>query len=74
MLTDRDERALVAAAENRISEPLRRGAAAVSVRNALAGLARLVRLARRTRLTRGSAQERESMACQPTPTTTPLPH
>ncbi|MEU3406163.1 hypothetical protein ABZ766_19795 [Streptomyces sp. NPDC006670] len=34
--TDRDERALLAAAENRISEPLRIGAALASVRRLLA--------------------------------------
>lgn len=56
MLTDRDERALLAAAENRISEPLRMGAALASVRRSL------------TRRPRVSVQERESVACQPIPT------
>ncbi|MFE6837084.1 hypothetical protein ACFVFI_19905 [Streptomyces sp. NPDC057705] len=56
MLTDRDERALLAAAENRISRPLRVGALLASVRRTLA------------RRSRDSVQERESVACQPTPT------
>lgn len=60
MLTDRDERALLAAAENRIAEPLRIGAALAAVRRSLT---------RRTRARRtgGSPQERESVACHPTP-------
>lgn len=56
MLTDRDERALLAAAENRISEPLRMGAALAAVRRSL------------TRRTGVAVQERESVACQPIPT------
>ncbi|WP_420079137.1 hypothetical protein ACN6AT_08630 [Streptomyces sp. JL4002] len=56
MLTDRDERALVAAAESRISRPLRIGAALAAVRRSLA------------RGTRRAGQERESGACQPTRT------
>ncbi|MBT2407014.1 MULTISPECIES: hypothetical protein [unclassified Streptomyces] len=62
-LTDRDERALVAATENRISEPLRIGAALAAVRRTLA------------RRPARSAQGRESVACQPTHTrqTTPPP-
>ncbi|MEV7524159.1 hypothetical protein [Streptomyces sp. NPDC091371] len=61
MLTDRDERALLAAAQNRISEPLRIGAALASVLAAL------------TRRPRASGHERESVACQPTPTQLPTP-
>ncbi|WP_326587146.1 hypothetical protein [Streptomyces sp. NBC_01294] len=55
MLTDRDERALLSATENRISRPLRIGAALASVRRTLG------------RHSRDRAQERESVACQPTP-------
>ncbi|MFD3330230.1 hypothetical protein [Streptomyces sp. NPDC058701] len=66
MLTDRDERALLTAGENRISEPLRIGAALAAVRRVLAGA--------RTRTgpagapARGDAppQERESVPCHPT--------
>ncbi|MCX4696136.1 hypothetical protein [Streptomyces sp. NBC_01408] len=58
MLTDRDERALLSAAEDRIAEPLRIGAALASVRRALWA---------RSRWSRGSAEERESVACRPTP-------
>lgn len=63
MLTDRDERALLAAAESRISEPLRMGAALAAVRRSL------------TRRARVAVQERESVACQPipTPVLTPVP-
>ncbi|MEU6310874.1 hypothetical protein [Streptomyces sp. NPDC047014] len=57
MLTDRDERALLAAAEDRVSPPLGIGAALASVRHALA---------RRTReRTQEPGRERESVACQP---------
>ncbi|WP_327417383.1 hypothetical protein [Streptomyces sp. NBC_01233] len=56
MLTDRDERALLAAAENRISRPVRVGAVLDSVRRTLA------------RRSRDGVQERESVTCQPTPT------
>ncbi|WP_328928520.1 hypothetical protein OG429_30880 [Streptomyces sp. NBC_00190] len=63
MLTDRDERALLAAAENRISEPLRIGAALAAVRGALT----------RGRRPVAPAQERESVACHPTPTTLTTP-
>ncbi|MFJ9940438.1 hypothetical protein [Streptomyces erythrochromogenes] len=56
MLTDRDERALLAAAENRISRPLRIGAALASVRRALA------------RRSQERMQGRESVACHPTRT------
>ncbi|MEW2588088.1 hypothetical protein [Streptomyces virginiae] len=56
MLTDRDERALLAAAENRIARPLRIGAALASVRRTLA------------RRPQGRTQERESGACHPTRT------
>ncbi|OKI39918.1 hypothetical protein A6A28_05415 [Streptomyces sp. CB03578] len=62
MLTDREERALLAAAENRIREPLRFGAAAAaakaSVRRALAAL----RPARRP--VAAPADARESVTCQ----------
>ncbi|MEW2135222.1 hypothetical protein AB0892_01210 [Streptomyces sp. NPDC005409] len=62
MLTDRDERALASAAENRISRPLRIGAALASVRRTLA------------RRSPQGVQERESVACQPQTTpTTPSP-
>ncbi|OEJ34379.1 hypothetical protein BGK67_26290 [Streptomyces subrutilus] len=53
MLTDRDERALLAAAENRMAEPLRIGAALAAVRRSLG------------RRSAASARERESVACQP---------
>ncbi|MFD5509292.1 hypothetical protein ACFWIB_16145 [Streptomyces sp. NPDC127051] len=53
-LTDRAERALVAAAEHRISEPLRLGPALAAVR-------RLLRRRPRT-----DPQERESLTWQPT--------
>lgn len=53
MFSDRDERALQAAAENRVCEPLRIGAALASVRDAL------------TRRPRPLGQERESVTCQP---------
>ncbi|GAA2637570.1 MULTISPECIES: hypothetical protein [Streptomyces] len=56
MLTDRDERALLAAAENRIARPLRIGAALAAVRRTLAG-----RSPDRT-------QGRESVPCHPTRT------
>lgn len=53
MLTDRDERALLAAAENRIARPLRIGAALAAVLRTL------------ERRPRDRAQQRESVACQP---------
>ncbi|WP_158709919.1 hypothetical protein [Streptomyces katrae] len=55
-LTDRDERALAAAVENRISEPLRLGPALASVRRLL------------TRRPRTGPQGRESLTCRPTQT------
>ncbi|MEU3726906.1 hypothetical protein [Streptomyces sp. NPDC031705] len=63
VFTDRDERALLAAAENRICEPLRFGAALASVRRLLTGLPPV----------RGK-RRRESLSCQqsntsPNPTT-----
>ncbi len=61
MLTDRDERALLAATENRISRPLRIGAVVTSVRRTLEQRSR-------DRRSRDRVQERESVACQPTPT------
>ncbi|MFF3019475.1 hypothetical protein [Streptomyces sp. NPDC057939] len=57
-LTDRDERALAAAAENRISEPLRIGAALAAVRRALA------------RRSPRAGKGRESVPCQQ-PNTSP---
>ncbi|MFE2285387.1 hypothetical protein ACFXDJ_14575 [Streptomyces sp. NPDC059443] len=65
MLTDRDERALLAAAENRIAEPVRVGAVLAAVR----------RLVRRERIEPRELRERESVTCHATPahTTTPLP-
>ncbi|MFD3694592.1 hypothetical protein ACFWUZ_00250 [Streptomyces sp. NPDC058646] len=55
MLTDRDERALLAAAENRVCAPLRIGPALAAVRRNLFPW------------TRGPLKERESVACRPTP-------
>ncbi|MEV6581833.1 hypothetical protein AB0M92_27135 [Streptomyces sp. NPDC051582] len=55
-LTDRDERALAAAAENRISEPLRLGPALAAVRRLL------------ERRPRTARQERESLTCLPSRT------
>ncbi|MER6448587.1 hypothetical protein [Streptomyces venezuelae] len=60
MLTDRDERARLAAAENRIARPLR-------IRDGLASVRRI--LGRRSQ---DRAQERESVACQPTTPHTPV--
>ncbi|MEU6865671.1 hypothetical protein ABZ924_20820 [Streptomyces sp. NPDC046876] len=61
LLTDRDERALAAAAENRICEPLRLGAAPAAVRRALRRI-----LVRRPP---APAEARESLSCQPTHST-----
>lgn len=61
VLTDRDERALLAAAEHRISEPLRIGAALASVRRLLA---------RRSPVRR---KARESLACRQPNTPAPRP-
>ncbi|MFJ8162796.1 hypothetical protein ACIRBY_17985 [Streptomyces sp. NPDC096136] len=61
VLTDRDERALLAAAEHRISAPLRIGAALASVR---------LLLARRPPVRR---KARESPACQQPNTPAPRP-
>ncbi|MFE5538071.1 hypothetical protein [Streptomyces sp. NPDC056492] len=52
-LTDRDERALAAAAENRISEPLRLAPALAAVRRLL------------ERRPRAARQGRESLTCHP---------
>ncbi|GLV86485.1 hypothetical protein Slala03_61740 [Streptomyces lavendulae subsp. lavendulae] len=52
VLTDRDERALLLRAENRISRPLRIGAALAAVGAFLA------------RRPRGAEEERESLPCQ----------
>ncbi|KPI01118.1 hypothetical protein OV450_4879 [Actinobacteria bacterium OV450] len=60
-LTDRAERALAAAAEQRISEPLRLGAGLAAVRRLL------------TRRPRPAAQERESLSCHPTRHQPPSP-
>lgn len=54
MLTDRDERALLAATENRIARPLRIGTATAFVRRTLA------------RWSPARTQGRESVACHPT--------
>ncbi|MER7825608.1 hypothetical protein ABTX85_23960 [Streptomyces sp. NPDC096097] len=56
MLTDRDERALLSAAENRIARPLRIAAAPAALRRALGWRPR------------ARTQERESVACHPTRT------
>ncbi|GGZ55936.1 hypothetical protein GCM10010371_14290 [Streptomyces subrutilus] len=70
MLTDRDERALLASAENRIAAPLRVGVALAAVRRAL------------TRLRPAGGEARESVSChpsnppapaRPTPRATPRP-
>ncbi|RSS32699.1 hypothetical protein EF912_37925 [Streptomyces sp. WAC07061] len=53
VFTDRDERALVAAAEDRVCEPLRIGVALASARRLLAGLPPV----------RGKGR-RESLTCQ----------
>ncbi|MFE3993597.1 hypothetical protein ACFXPW_18220 [Streptomyces goshikiensis] len=77
MLTDREERALLAAVENRIREPLRFGAAAAAaaaataaVRRALAALRPFRSPSRRP--VAASADARESVTCQQ-PTHPPLP-
>ncbi|MFJ9076103.1 hypothetical protein ACIRO3_12720 [Streptomyces sp. NPDC102278] len=59
MQTDRDERARVSAAEQRISEPLNLSAVADAVRWILA------------RRPRGRVQERESLSCLTTRPTAP---
>ncbi|UQX03729.1 hypothetical protein [Streptomyces sp. RerS4] len=67
-LTDRDERALVAAAEHRICEPLRVGAALAVVGRLLSRrLGRPGRPGRpgRSGRSEGGAQGRESLTCQP---------
>ncbi|MFJ6719044.1 MULTISPECIES: hypothetical protein [unclassified Streptomyces] len=68
-LTDRDERALVAAAERRISEPLRFGAAV----DALRALGRFARRGFTAGRPRGHAQGRESLSWQTNPLTPPGP-
>ncbi|WP_327279360.1 hypothetical protein [Streptomyces sp. NBC_01205] len=60
-LTDREERALAAAAEHRICEPLRLGAGLAAVRRLLA------------RRARAAPQGRESLSCQPTRPQPPSP-
>lgn len=59
VLTDRDERALLLRAENRISRPLRIGAALAAVGALLA------------RRPRGGGEERESLPCQQKQSRTP---
>ncbi|MFB8394764.1 hypothetical protein [Streptomyces yangpuensis] len=63
MLTDRDERALLAAAENQVSRPLRIGAALASVRRAF-----VRRVCAPRPRDQDRARERESVACHPTRT------
>ncbi|WP_411104364.1 hypothetical protein [Streptomyces sp. cmx-4-9] len=58
MLTDRDERLLLAAAEKRVCAPLRVGAALTRLRRALA---------HRGRSSARRREERESVACPPEP-------
>lgn len=60
-LTDREERALASAVENRISAPLRLGAALAAVRRLLA------------RRAPAAAQGRESLPCLPTQPPGPRP-
>ncbi|MEU5808430.1 hypothetical protein [Streptomyces sp. NPDC047718] len=67
VLTDRDERAQVAAVENRICEPLRLGAVVASLRRAL------WRALARPPHTTGPVQGRESLPCRPTPAPIPSP-
>ncbi|MGO4456769.1 hypothetical protein AB4039_05490 [Streptomyces sp. M-16] len=59
VFTDRDERALLLRAENRISRPLRIGAALTAVAALLA------------RRPRGAGEERESLPCQQKQSRTP---
>ncbi|MFE2928295.1 hypothetical protein [Streptomyces goshikiensis] len=62
MLTDREERALPAAAENRIREPLRFGAAAATAKAAVLRALAAPRPSRRP--VAAPADARESVACQ----------
>ncbi|MFE3607552.1 hypothetical protein [Streptomyces goshikiensis] len=62
MLTDREERALPAAAENRIREPLRFGAAAAAAKAAVGRALAAPRPSRRP--VAAPADARESVACQ----------
>ncbi|MER5567622.1 hypothetical protein ACWCY1_22520 [Streptomyces goshikiensis] len=62
MLTDREERALLAAAENRIREPLRIGAAAVAAKAAVRRALAALRPTRRP--VAAPADARESVTCQ----------
>ncbi|MFD0269450.1 hypothetical protein ACFVGY_23205 [Streptomyces sp. NPDC127106] len=66
-LTDRDERALAAAVENRVCEPLRLGAVVASLRRTL------WRTLARPPHTTAPAQGRESLPCQPNPLPIPSP-
>ncbi|GHD61386.1 hypothetical protein ACFQL8_21040 [Streptomyces goshikiensis] len=62
MLTDREERALLAATENRIREPLRIGAAAVAAKAAVRRALAALRPTRRP--VAAPADARESVTCQ----------
>ncbi|OKI61945.1 hypothetical protein [Streptomyces sp. MJM1172] len=62
MLTDREERALLAAAENRIREPLRFGAAAAAAKAAVRRALAALRPTRRP--VAAPAGARESVTCQ----------
>ncbi|WP_329199538.1 MULTISPECIES: hypothetical protein [unclassified Streptomyces] len=81
LLTDRDERALLAAAEQRISEPLRFAAAVRALRRFARGGKGPRRIAQGTKeprrfapgRPRGSAEGRQSLSCRPTPRTPPEP-
>ncbi|MFD7630982.1 hypothetical protein ACFV7Q_34005 [Streptomyces sp. NPDC059851] len=66
-LTDRDERALAAAVEDRVCEPLRLGAVVASLRRTL------WRTLARPPHTTAPVQGRESLPCQPTPPRAPSP-
>ncbi|MFF9005493.1 hypothetical protein ACF087_06625 [Streptomyces goshikiensis] len=64
MLTDREERALLAAAENRIREPLRFGAAAAAAAAKAAVRRALAALRPTRRPVAAPADARESVTCQ----------
>ncbi|MFI5831299.1 hypothetical protein ACIA6C_29270 [Streptomyces sp. NPDC051578] len=77
LLTDRDERALLAAAEQRISAPLRFSAVVRALRRFAPGRSSSPDRSSSRRFApgrpRGAAQGRESLSCQPTPRTPPEP-
>ncbi|MFI9062738.1 hypothetical protein ACIGQE_12770 [Streptomyces sp. NPDC053429] len=82
LLTDRDERALLAAAEQRISAPLRFSAVVRALRRFAPGRSSSPDRSESRRSApgrfapgrpRGAAQGRESLSCQPTPRTPPEP-